>query len=648
MDVVEDHVRPEQGEPDVVTPPGGDEIRVEEFIDSAKLSRAIDPRASWSKLTSRQMRRGMWHWLRRNRWTILLALAVAWLALGIWGYWDFNPRAPIADRFYGALTLFRDSTTTYVVKGKGEGVPFPWQLETARFLAPLTLTVATVSAITLLFAEQLTRVRIWLRFWNHTVVCGLGEFGVRLAAEIDDRGQRVVVIDQNASPLAVNLCRERFIPLLKGSAQDPDVLESAKVGRARNLICVCGDSGVNTEIGLLAGSGHPDRTNPLDCFIQIDDEQLCIMLEQWSLSISNDNQTALNFVNVLHSCPAVIMRTFPQAFAPKDGGIPHLVVIGSEPMATNIVVGAIRAWWYEHPEHSKQVPLTLIANDAEVRAADLNARFPHFSEACALRPHPLDGPTLLAAGDLVPPDEWKHATVFVACETERDTMDTVMRLANIVPKEVPIIALTHRSVGTTAVLAAIASSGDRGNVISFPVFDKLCSPEAFMYSLIERMAQALHQNFLDNRHKENDLVPSNPARRVWDALSETFRESNRAQARGIRTRLELLGFTVEPTEDWDIPLPIFTPDQIECMAKFEHDRWCAERRAAGWTFGEDRSKKQSPFLVPWCELPEEIKDRDRQPVRETPELLARFGMKIVPVSAGNPRPLREASTLDPR
>ena len=52
--------------------------------------------------------------------------------------------------------------------------------------------------------------------------------------------------------------------------------------------------------------------------------------------------------------------------------------------------------------------------------------------------------------------------------------------------------------------------------------------------------------------------------------------------------------------------------------------------ASGWTYGEveNTSKKTSPYLVPYVELSETIKDQDRDVVRSIPKLLDRIGMAI--------------------
>jgi hypothetical protein len=74
----------------------------------------------------------------------------------------------------------------------------------------------------------------------------------------------------------------------------------------------------------------------------------------------------------------------------------------------------------------------------------------------------------------------------------------------------------------------------------------------------------------------------------------------------------------------------FTEKEIEVMAEMEHARWNVERLLAGWKLAEKRdiSKKLSPYLVSWRELPEDAKKWDRETVRKIPEFLAKVSLEI--------------------
>ena len=49
-----------------------------------------------------------------------------------------------------------------------------------------------------------------------------------------------------------------------------------------------------------------------------------------------------------------------------------------------------------------------------------------------------------------------------------------------------------------------------------------------------------------------------------------------------------------------------------------------------WKWGEERDvvKKTSPYLVPWSDLPDDVKEWDRETVRKIPEILAGVGLEV--------------------
>ena len=90
-----------------------------------------------------------------------------------------------------------------------------------------------------------------------------------------------------------------------------------------------------------------------------------------------------------------------------------------------------------------------------------------------------------------------------------------------------------------------------------------------------------------------------------------LRASNLAQADGIAEQLGLLGYQVRRAAGTPT-LVAFSDDEIERLAEMEHGRWNAERLDAGWTWGPvcKPAAKTSPYLVPWSDLSEDIRDYD--------------------------------------
>ena len=100
-------------------------------------------------------------------------------------------------------------------------------------------------------------------------------------------------------------------------------------------------------------------------------------------------------------------------------------------------------------------------------------------------------------------------------------------------------------------------------------------------------------------------------------LLDYLKESNREQADHIFEKLRQIGCTVHKVTDRDIVLMTFTEDEVEIMAEMEHARWNVERLLDGWKWGDRRdvTKKTSPYLVGWSELPDDVKEWDRQYAR---------------------------------
>ncbi len=144
----------------------------------------------------------------------------------------------------------------------------------------------------------------------------------------------------------------------------------------------------------------------------------------------------------------------------------------------------------------------------------------------------------------------------------------------------------------------------------------------------QTIARAIHENYRDVKAKS--VRSEDPAMAEWDRLTEDLRQSNLQQTDDIIRKLQRIGCTVQRVTGRKVARMTFTRDEIEIMAKIEHARWNAERLLAGWTQGEKRDaiKKTSPYLVGWAELPEDIKEWDRETVRKIPDFLAGVDLEI--------------------
>lgn len=143
----------------------------------------------------------------------------------------------------------------------------------------------------------------------------------------------------------------------------------------------------------------------------------------------------------------------------------------------------------------------------------------------------------------------------------------------------------------------------------------------------ERVARAIYQMYRTNQERRKPETDA--AMRSWEDLPKSLKESNRHQADDIWAKLRAIGCSIAVANGTPVVVQ-FTSGELERLAVMEHDRWVTERRAAGWTLGRHRDveRKISPYLVPWEQLAEEIREYDREAVLAIPEILAEAGLEI--------------------
>ena len=147
---------------------------------------------------------------------------------------------------------------------------------------------------------------------------------------------------------------------------------------------------------------------------------------------------------------------------------------------------------------------------------------------------------------------------------------------------------------------------------------------------IEELARAAHALYCEQQKQRGKTEKELPAMRPWEELSEDLRDANRAQVTDIPNKLYLLGYELAPGSGMSPAHIEISAEQMETLARAEHDRWMADRQRQGWTHGDPRddARKHHPCLVPWKSLPEIEKQKDRDTVHNIPHLVAKAGFQI--------------------
>ena len=147
----------------------------------------------------------------------------------------------------------------------------------------------------------------------------------------------------------------------------------------------------------------------------------------------------------------------------------------------------------------------------------------------------------------------------------------------------------------------------------------------------ELVARAIHEEYLQLQKRAGDTPDMNPSMRPWNELPRRLKESNLRQVEDIWSALHLIHCSIALATNSREPLFEFTDSELEFLAEREHERWMEERIRKGWNYGKvrDDSQKIHDCIVPWNELSEAEREKDRNAVRSLPGILAKVYLRIV-------------------
>ena len=576
------------------------------------------------------------HWRRRllrrlsDRAGLLIAIvALVALVLGILGFREILPGRRFTDYLYRSLELF----VIYVeLNAVPDPAAMPLTLEIARFLAPIAAAAASIRALLALFGEKAARA--WVRYFvrDHVVVCGLGPLGSRLAIAFRETGHRVVAIESDGNSTAVNDCRAHGVIVLVGDATDRALLLKAGLLSARYLVVASADDTANADVALAARDVVSRRRRALPTFVHIVQPGLSDLLVEAALAAGADGPMRFEFFNAWESVPPIVLDEFPPAGSAGPEDVPHMLVVGPGRLGRALVVYAARRWATDPDAAGRLMRITLVGSGADATGHDLCQRYPRLDEVCVLRAHDvsLDSAEFERAAYV---EDLGVTSAYVTVEDDATGLQAALTLSRVVP-HIPVVVLTRQHAGLASLVRGIGPGASP--IALFDVLDRSCRPEILLKGTIELLARAIHRAYVRLQEAAGRTAEDTPALREWEDLPESIKEANRAQAADVGRKLDAVRCRLKPWTDWAGESLTFSPEEIERMAEMEHERWCREREADGWTYGptRDDTRKTSPYLVPWGELADEVKEYDRVAVRALPELLMNAGFEVVRLPAG--------------
>lgn len=578
-----------------------------------------------------------WHkhfraWLSRYEWQVVAIMWTAATVLGYTGFAEYYAQIHEEHTSYDFLYL---TVQLFVLQSGWVQGSVNWQLEVARFLAPMSTVYAAVVGIAALFRDQFQS--LMARFIrNHVVICGLGRRGSLLALRFLEKGHQVIVVERDQANERINEYKARGGIVLIGDASDVEMLRSAGVDRAFCLIAVSGDDGINAEIAVDARTLVRDRNaKPLRCAIQIDDLDLCRVLRGHELQMGKPEAFRLEFFNSYIIGARALLEKHPP-FDIASHALPRIMVIGVGRFGESLVTRMAWTWRDRHRESGDRLELKLVDKNAAEKQRLLLLRNPFLGRICNLQSIPMDvrSPEFLEGTFLFNSEGLcELSRIYVCLDNDSLSVSTGLALLKrLSGHNVPIVVRMSREGGVGILLHSADRTSEGFGLLSvFGTLEQTCVPELVLGGTQEFLAQAICAEYLEMNGEETRIGARAVSASAWKTVPDDIKDPYRRLAGQIGRMLGQIGCTVEPLSEWNAEQLRFNAEEEEILAMSVHEFYAKEYHRGGLQYLprlRGQAESRDADASPWEASPEQVKEMYRDIVRMLPSFLGKVDFQV--------------------
>lgn len=578
---------------------------------------------------------------KKLEWLIPGLLGVIAFIFSFTGYYTYFLRhgieRNILDVFFYSLKIFGfDIIDDYIS-------PLPWTLEVGRWLAPGVL-VYTV-AQTVVYLAHKKAMLIFNRRSNHIIVSGVNRRSMTLIVDLLENKERVLVVTQEIDDFNKMIIEKNGGVIIIGDIGNSDLLKSIAAHRAGYIVLLdeIDDRNISAAISIsgysnsLSTSNYPIIYTHINSYLRLMEISEIGFFELFEFSGNKRSNCEIAIFSENENTARMILHNYsPDKFRPitkKTDPAHHVAIFGSGELAQSLASYMARL---AHYINFKNVKVTFFHENPKLEV-ELAHYFPGIKNLLDLsfvetdidvfeinvfaniyKQMPLDVVYLAFMDDEL---ALKVFHKFFRLNFSK-ALDVVMILNN--PES--ILNRWYQFQESHSI-----------RLHKFNVVKETFTKEAILREDFDKLAQIAHNDYLSNLKALGKLNPENRlSHRCWKELPEVYRNQNRMQFEHLLVKLRALDCTLEPCESENEEYD-FTPSKkdIEVLAKIEHRRWEADLILNGWKYGNKRDEKLKThpnIMIPYEELPEEIKQFDRDVVLNIPKFLAQRNYKIVKLS----------------
>ncbi len=517
----------------------------------------------------------------------------------------------------------------------------PWQLNVARFLAPLVAGWAGYRALASLFRDRIQQMRIPM-MRGHVVICGLGKYvGTIFLRHLRDHHFQVVVIEQDVTNPNIELCRSWGVPVIIGDAQRRKTLQEAGAHRAWRVLAVADDDAVNTQI-VATWRKLPRRgSRQTGCLARISNPDFCSLLRLHEAEARHDRNSlqgpavqrgqvsSVDFFNIDEIGAREMLEKYPP-FGPGCSQ-PHILVAHLDPLGVWLVWHAARLW-YDSSDKTAPLVVTVMDHDPDKSVAALKSQHPALKKHCDFKK--LDA-TAEHIREQLPAHHLDPATPPITCAyvtayEDRQAFETALKLRDQLHRlhpPVPVVLALSRPRGVADLLEDTSRSGALAGLYVFATMTTACSVDVVQGGSFEPLAEAIHQRWRAQQKAENKPAPA------WDDTRRVSASSPAVTKRATSPpNCDSINCAIAPLQDWDAQefrRSMTRREKWRSSPVAEHQRWWDERRRPGvgiyrhargcrpeqkssgyWR--QAKRRHESPYMISW-----EASERQASPTSPT-------------------------------
>ncbi|HVN73027.1 MAG TPA: RyR domain-containing protein [Methanoregula sp.] len=518
-----------------------------------------------------------------------------------------------------------------------------------------------MGAVYLYFREEIYLFPLRIRR-NHTIVCGLNYHSFLILRDLARRNQKPVIIEEDSQNSYLDSCKMEGITVIIGNPADKNTLLRAGIKRARYILAFGEDDETNAEVALqtiqIAPRQGRQKISPV---IQIRDPRFYMLVRRQAFSLQPGSGPSLEFFNQYLMGAKLMLDHNPPLVTDGPGSPPYPVIVFGAGDLGEMITTRIARSWYGKKFPGQKPQIFLVDINAEKICRDLGLRYSGMKDACTLIPVEQDvNAVVFGQWALVEKPELEQGyTAYICFSDDSLGLHTASMLADAgYGREIQVIVRVERN-HHVARLIAEDQKNRNGMPEIVPVDMNLLTADSRIIQAGEQdlVARAIHEFYCRNQRQRGETPATNKLLVSWDELGELtlakngvdgkkFQESNRNQARMIRTKLNGIGYDIGPITDWDAPGNFrFSAEETEYLAALEHERWMQEKQSGGWRYGtvRDDRKKTHPSIIPYNNLSEPEKEKDRDTVKQIPAIISLIDFQIyrrtppdtIPVPAGS-------------